>query len=615
MSTATALFSPTSAYGGTQWLNADNILIEDGSYASVTVSRSLNYPYGYTEALTPELSASDWPAALLVGMNATDTVVGVEFEVRARKSRSDVDVKMLCYLDSYYDFGEVDLSYDWTVHTFGSSDVSAIMGDMTPSHFTMQGYCALSARMSSGTGSATVQVDYVKIRLFSNDTRFSAVSFVSQTGCPLREWIYSNVIDISAPGGLSQPLSFIWYATGGSTITQVQKNNDGRWFDYLVGTFTDGDSFQLRRMILLPSLYNEGNGDVLWLHGMSLGFSTISTVPDRTPTVTPLDKVLDLPRGQRVKLKTIRIADCDSVAWNSGVVVIDDGLYGYFGLLWPFTARYVNVLNTVDAVGPSEETHDDVYSWPVYNGTEVEVWVTTPSTYDTAFAAAIAGSFAANYEVATRPNVTTPSQVFLPIVAPVAPGAIATGSMFTVTDIEESVPITFATSGGTFHQYKKSADPLWYNIGAVSVVAGDTLTLRMVVPAVGTQSCNFTAKIGSMHVNLCSGSTGVDITPDAISLTAKTDLMPGVLTYSNIITLAGITAGQPILATITPGFEMSVSAGAWTAGSASCVNGNTIQLRATTDLRPGATKTCVLTVGGTSSNWLITTRNVTTAWD
>jgi hypothetical protein len=73
---------------------------------------------------------------------------------------------------------------------------------------------------------------------------------------------------------------------------------------------------------------------------------------------------------------------------------------------------------------------------------------------------------------------------------------------------------------------------------------------------------------------------------------------------SNAITVAGINTAASI--SITNG-EYSINGGSYTTAAGSVNNGNTVTVRQTSSADPGTTTDAVLTIGGVSDTFSVTT--------
>ena len=95
-----------------------------------------------------------------------------------------------------------------------------------------------------------------------------------------------------------------------------------------------------------------------------------------------------------------------------------------------------------------------------------------------------------------------------------------------------------------------------------------------------------------------------DITPDGFSFESVADAALNSVQISNPSTINGITAPSPLSVT---GGEYSINGGAWASSPTTVVNGNTVRLRQTASATGGASTTAVLTVGGVSASFVVTT--------
>lgn len=95
-----------------------------------------------------------------------------------------------------------------------------------------------------------------------------------------------------------------------------------------------------------------------------------------------------------------------------------------------------------------------------------------------------------------------------------------------------------------------------------------------------------------------------DITPDGFAFEPAIDVAASSLQTSNPVTINGISAPSPVSVT---GGEYSVNGGGWTASPGTVVNGDTIRVRQTASTTGGTTTSAVLTVGGVSASFQVTT--------
>jgi len=100
--------------------------------------------------------------------------------------------------------------------------------------------------------------------------------------------------------------------------------------------------------------------------------------------------------------------------------------------------------------------------------------------------------------------------------------------------------------------------------------------------------------------------TGVaaDLTPDPFSFSDLTSQPLGTLVISNMITVWGFNC--PVSISVTGG-EYRIGTGPWTNTNGTITNGQQVTLRQTSSASHGSTTSTVLTVGGTSDTWSVTT--------
>src|SRR6266480_1020567 len=92
--------------------------------------------------------------------------------------------------------------------------------------------------------------------------------------------------------------------------------------------------------------------------------------------------------------------------------------------------------------------------------------------------------------------------------------------------------------------------------------------------------------------------------PDPFTLGTRVNVAPGTLQMSDAIAVSGITTGAPIAVV---GGEYSINAGSWTTAPGTIVNGQGVQVRALASSDFGATSSSLLTIGGITQPFTVTT--------
>jgi hypothetical protein len=97
-----------------------------------------------------------------------------------------------------------------------------------------------------------------------------------------------------------------------------------------------------------------------------------------------------------------------------------------------------------------------------------------------------------------------------------------------------------------------------------------------------------------------------DTTPNAFSFTAATGVIPSTTSTSNTVEISGINTSTAISVS---GGEYQVNGGSWVSTAGTIVNGDTVAVRGTASASLLTTTNVVLTIGGGSGSYSITTAN------
>jgi hypothetical protein len=173
--------------------------------------------------------------------------------------------------------------------------------------------------------------------------------------------------------------------------------------------------------------------------------------------------------------------------------------------------------------------------------------------------------------------------------------------------------VTWSISGGADQtQYEISGSTLrWYGNGTQDYTApadsdgNNTYAVQVTATDLGGNSANQT---------ITGTVTAADRTPDAFSFTPVIPATPSTQYTSNTITVAGLTPGLSVTATLTGGGAYSKNGGAYTSAAGTAQNGDTFTLRVTSG--PGATDVLNLgmTIGLGSASWVVSNTTNTAAW-
>lgn len=111
----------------------------------------------------------------------------------------------------------------------------------------------------------------------------------------------------------------------------------------------------------------------------------------------------------------------------------------------------------------------------------------------------------------------------------------------------------------------------------------------------------------SLRALLGVASVG-DTVPNAFSFTDQTGVATNQeFTFSNVVTISGLTAPTPIRLMNYSGGDYSINGGSWTSSPGTINNGDTLQLWNPSSASSGATKSMTVCIGGVVDVWSVTT--------
>jgi hypothetical protein len=186
----------------------------------------------------------------------------------------------------------------------------------------------------------------------------------------------------------------------------------------------------------------------------------------------------------------------------------------------------------------------------------------------------------------------------------VNPGAQVESNVQTVTGIDYAAPIS--VTGGS---YRVSLDG-GINFSPCSTTTPATAGINDQVKVCLTASSGFlattsaTLTIGGVSGSFSVTTEAADTTPDAFSFPDKTNVPVNTLVESDVITVTGINSGTPI--TITGG-EYSLNDSAYVDTQGASINGDKVKVRLMSSGTFSTTTTAVLTIGGVSGSFTVTT--------
>jgi hypothetical protein len=546
---------PNYAGSGSGWATTPgNVGADDGAYAQDSWSRI--FSDSWEETPTPYLVTSSFGFALGVG----DRIDGIVIEVEAKRSGSNPNGTLYAFLaKSGVQMGSaksaaLNSNVD-TVFTFGSSSDAWGSGMVGADVNALQ--VVVYAAPTSGSGTGTVSVDYVRATVTSVDTTPNAFTFTDVVSQPLSTLVVSNsitVAGIAAPAIVTMPLT---------ALGEWEKNLSGVWTSG-GGTVANGDTVRVRHTT--SPFFSTSVDTTLIIGGIQDTFTSTTVAADTTPDAFGFTTQNNAEPSVQYLSNAIAVSGINSPA---NVSVSGSGGWYKNGVFQ----------------GTSAGT--------VVNGDQVMVNATASASFGGATSTTLTiGGVAGVYTVNTRAADTTPDQFTFTDVAGATTSTTYTSNTITVTGIEAAAAMSFSTSGGTNHKYSKNGGG-FVAVGNTTIANGDTLAVQMTSPAGAGVSGNITVNIGGV-TDTYSVVTTADTTPDDFNFTTQASAIPGVVYESNQVTINGINASTAV--DVTGGGEASIAAGTY-ASSGLITNGQTLKVRVRAPVRKGASVTINVTVG------------------
>lgn len=212
----------------------------------------------------------------------------------------------------------------------------------------------------------------------------------------------------------------------------------------------------------------------------------------------------------------------------------------------------------------------------------------------------------------TGPDETPDSFAFSAI-AGAEPGSVIVAPTFTVAGIDTDV--TASVSGDGNPGFRVNGGSL---VSSATISAGDSVTLSLETAA-ATYSTSYLAAltIGTETENFSVTTRAQDSTPDAFTIAALNDVAPATLVLSESVRISGLLDPAPVSVSGQGSPEFSTDSGqTWTAsGSTGSISNNGQVLIRLTSGAVGETRTATLTVGGVTSDFIVTTAAADTTPD
>lgn len=185
----------------------------------------------------------------------------------------------------------------------------------------------------------------------------------------------------------------------------------------------------------------------------------------------------------------------------------------------------------------------------------------------------------------------------------VAMDSVQTSNAITVRGI--NVPVALSVSGGS---YSVNGGPFTSRSGQVRV--GDSVRLRHISADEPAAAVRTRLVIGGVDGSFTSTTVAADTRPDAFHFIDQRGVKARRDVLSNTVTIRGLSPGVTVPVTLSkgPGGDASYSINdrAFDDGAGRVRNGDRLRLR-NRILEPGGSARAMLTVGGVSDSWIIST--------
>src|SRR5210317_1584386 len=186
-----------------------------------------------------------------------------------------------------------------------------------------------------------------------------------------------------------------------------------------------------------------------------------------------------------------------------------------------------------------------------------------------------------------------------------------TSNTITISGMGTGDTATVSLSGTAgSKQYSKNGGS--YTSSSGTAQNGETFAVRGTASASYASTVTVILTVGGISGTYSISTQGVpvDTTPNPFSFTDQSNLNLNTLIYSNTVTISGIN--QTVSVSATNGAQFSINGGSYvTSGSIS--NGQTLRVRLTSSGSYNTAVSTIVTVGGTSDVWSITTRSAVVA--
>lgn len=425
------------------------------------------------------------------------------------------------------------------------------------------------AEVTIGGGSATFQVT-----TRAADTVPDAFSFASATNQDPSTVVSSGDTTIT---GLEAPATVSVSAPAGSP--QISLDGGSTWV--ASGSVANNGTVAVR---LTSGAFGETRTATVSIGGVDGTFSVTTRSSNDNPVFADFTDEPAAEPGVTVTSDAVTVTGLESVVNAS---VSGDGLPEIQVNSDPWVSAGTNV--------------------SVANNDTIRLRLTSGSFTEVRTATVDVNGVTQDFTVTTRAADTTPDAFTIAAVTDAAVGSQAQSSA-TISGIEADATVTIAGEGSP--EFSTDAGVTWVDTnGSGSVANGGTVLVRLTAGSFDvTRTATLT--VGGVDGAFSVTSQSQDETPDVFTF-ANELASAGSLTASEVVTLSGFTGSVAISVAGDGSPEYRVNGGTWTTTSGTVSSGDTVQVRLTSGLTEGASRTATLTVGLGSGSFTVETQDLT----
>ncbi len=421
-----------------------------------------------------------------------------------------------------------------------------------------------ASTLNSSTESVSLYVggvaDTFSATTMTGDTTPDAFSFTDVTGVSLLTVQTSNTITVCGINAAT-PIS----VSGGSYSV------NGGSFTSTAGTVLPGQTVRVQHTA--SSQFSTATNTTLTIGGVSDTYTSTTLAADTTPYAFSFSDVGGAALATSQVSGEITVGGINAPA----PISVSGGSYSING------GAFTTAAGTVQ------------------NGQTVRVQHISSSQYSTATTSTLTiGGVSGTFMSVTLAADGTPDAFSFTDVGGVALSSLQTSNAIVVSGVNVTTPIFI--SGGS---YSINGGP--FTTAASMIASGSNVRVQHTASANFATATNTVLTIGGVSDTFTSTTLAADTTPNAFAFTDVAGVNRNTVVTSNTITISGINTAAPI--SISGGnATYSRNGGAYTAAAGSVNSGDTITLKVTSGASKGAVVNVVLTVGGVSDTWSVTTK-------